>query len=1225
MNKKFSTLAVAAMLASAFTAYAGPGDVVTKLAEGNNGKQYQLRAVVGGVDKGFLTLTGNDDALKLTPANALSEIGESLWCVNVTLENQGKNPIFDFTNKAYGAMLDVTAGGWNGTSGWMSDEAHVGGEISGWEFTPILGTSTQHMFQYKGSVEDTNGQINSAIKPYALYSYINSSYVATLVYDETDTDNPVIKVKVVKADETADVTGQIKFFLQEADAVDLNAKQFNTILNTQKETETVKMTFDKDYNNTNIVNPFSTNEFNAESAAGEDGVNFVYLYKKEADGSKNYLRVDTAYANGYGTKFLTFAFGKFKDADEVLGNGDPSSETLIPDQYKFRLNYCPTDDSLSVQVMKAIYKVNDVDNSAEGYTAWSNYSDAGVTAEEFYLRTWKTKLTAAGSWDGEVTGEAGNTNYVKLQDLESATESRIVTVGQSPINTHISFGYGDCAAVASEYISVADGVYYIKNAKGQYLTYPIHVDVNGKPQFVTVNADEQNVADMPAFQWVVLKQYTGVGAATSPIKMANREFNKDFETFNGIQLRKAAGATYMYTTSTINVADGVQVDSLLFEPVPQASIENPYLGYKKISKEELMANKYTFNYWHPYAQDKYIAQAENDSTFSVWNEISAFNIDTVAYNLNYKAQSVGNNGVVTVSKDESENTIKVSDKSTVDIPYGFEITDAVKWSNGSLRIKGLAGLVRTAYKISLNGSEWKVNENDQFNTGKNSWAFGQDENAGVQTVDEYVVFLKENMHVNGLHYYAILKAENTKTDDPVVEVKNDKGEVLYKLFADVYTENEDEVYENTEYVVAPFKAGVSDYDGAATLKNQPLTETRTSSFAIEPDNTPLYRRFNSTLEGQAGDGVDTLRFYEKYRNEYLMIEANKNFMVEHIDFLGIDAQDKAQGGLAFIVDTAWVNRGFGNLKPQYLISIDRHDKAATEGVPCTYEHNHYDNQGNAVDAAHCSHAIPATPGFARGKYLINFERFANDKDMVKADDYKWAGYTRAGFKEAVVVEDTLYVLRDEFKNLPNEEITVEKLASAEVEALRAWTKAGNDAKDFLSYKYELAGDQHKYATWSMRFVDRANAANEVESDRAFLFESMNSSLNEDEAQWIAPEKAAWLKMQNGCLVLSDEATSKFNEVVTGGDDALIFNVEHVCGDQVAVDNEEIAVEGVSVVAGNGQVTIMGAAGKNVTITNILGKVIASQVIASDNATIAVPAGIVAVAVEGEDAVKAIVK
>ena len=217
-------------------------------------------------------------------------------------------------------------------------------------------------------------------------------------------------------------------------------------------------------------------------------------------------------------------------------------------------------------------------------------------------------------------------------------------------------------------------------------------------------------------------------------------------------------------------------------------------------------------------------------------------------------------------------------------------------------------------------------------------------------------------------------------------------------------------------------AGVSDYDGSATLKNQPIVETRTSSFAINPDDTPLYRRFNSTLEGIAGDGADTLRFYEKYRNEYLMVEANPSFMVAGIDFLGINAQDKADGGLAFIVDTAWVNRGAGNIKPQYLISIDRHDFAGTPGVPCVYEHNHYDNEGNQVDAAHCSHATQAIPGFARGKYLINFHNFANNEEMVGADDYKWAEYDRAGFKEAIVYNDTLYILRDEFKNLPNEEI-----------------------------------------------------------------------------------------------------------------------------------------------------------------------------------------------------------
>ena len=522
--------------------------------------------------------------------------------------------------------------------------------------------------------------------------------------------------------------------------------------------------------------------------------------------------------------------------------------------------------------------------------------------------------------------------------------------------------------------------------------------------------------------------------------------------------------------------------------------------------------------------------------------------------------------------------------------YGYDPANAKL--NNKERIKGLAQLVRTVYYMTSTSTsnEWRINKEDKFNVGN-------DEN---QKVVAFAAFFKENNQIGDKCYHALVQA------NPVmVNIDEYEFQIIGK------DEN--------------LKAGVSDYDGAATLKKQLLNETRTSAFYIAPDETPLYRRFNSTLEGQAGDAVDTLRFYEKYRNEYLMIEANKNFMVEHIDFLGIDAQDKAQGGLAFIVDTAWVNRGFGNIKPQYLISIDRHDKAATEGVPCTYEHNHYDNQGNAVDAAHCSHAIPATPGFARGKYLINFHRFANNDVMVNADDYKWAEYDRAGFKEAIVYNDTLYVLRDEFKNLPNEEITIEKLASAEVEAQRAYSKEHGNLNGFLSYKYELAGDQHKYATWSMRFVDRENAAKEEESARAFLFESMNVSHNNVEAQWIAPMKAAWLKMQNGCLVLSDEYTSAFDEVVTGGDDALIFNVEHVCGDKVAVDNENIAVEGVSVVAGNGQVTIMGAAGKNVTITNILGKVIANQTIASDNATIAVPAGIVAVAVEGEAAVKAIVK
>ena len=1238
MNKKFSTLAVAAMLASAFTAYAGPGDVVTKLAEGNNGKQYQLRAYFGesAEDHGFLYLKEDDSTgdFKLSFTEDLSDVktlGASLWCVNATVENQGKNPIFDFINKGKSAVLDVTVGDYKTWSDEENPEfyisktqAKVGGEIAGWEFTPVLGSDAVPMFGVPAGTKAETIKDDAKVVPYGLNSYIDSEWVATLVYDGTAIKVAVVPATDIKAGRASwgskDEYKQVKFFLQEADALDLTADQFNTILGTQ-EASAVKLSFDKDYNNTEIVNLFSTNWLKAAPAEvkvvcddpkddpkcdlNEDH-NFVYLYKTSAtDGkTKNYLRVDTAYANGYGSKFLTFAFGK--------DNADPKNEEIIPLQYKFRLNYCPTDDSLSIQVHSALYKLqNDSkpwrtlvsangDNSAPGYAGGLKEGESGYGEgnKDFVVIRWNDPVSAT---DVNPSGlDHHVTNWVKLQDLETATESRIITLGDAPINTHISFGFGGCN-VQSEYTSVADGVYIIKNSKGQVLASPIYK--NGS-EALFVSVDEQDPQHMPAYQWVVLTNYTQPNSlSTSPVKITNREFT--LLEAASIQLRQAEGAKYMYTNSSI--ATNISLtskDSLTFVKVADEFVKDPYLGYKKIEKDSLLAHRYTFNYWHPYADDKFIAKSSKDSTLTVLEGKDAFTIDTLDYDLD-------------------KNQVP-----TVDIKYGYAFDkDEEGMAELRKRIPELAQLVRTVYVVEsgrmndANAIPWKVNTNDQFNLGSN-WS-NKKNAAGQEAYNDfrYYFFFKENNHVNGKHYYALVKANRFDAD---------------KKQYDTQEELRLNTNATNEFIIEPFKAGVSDYDAAATLKNQVLEETRTSSFAIEPDNAPLYRRFNSTLEGQAGDGVDTLRFYEKYRGEYLMIEANPSFMVDHIDFLGINAQDKAKGGLAFIVDTAWVNRGAGNIKPQYLISIDRHDYQGVAGEPCTEAGPHIDESGHITDdPMECVHAHKAVPGFKRGKFLINFHDFASDKDMVNSDKYKWAEYDRAGFKEAIVVKDTLYILRDEFKNLKNEEIDLAKIASAEVEARIAHVKKYGNADKFHTYRYELTGDNHKHVTWSMRFFDRSVAANEVEADRAFMFESMKSldiNTHDKNGKYevgdglgdIAPEQAAWLKMQNGCLVLSD-GNSKFNEVVTGSDDALIFNVEHVCGDKVAVDNENIAVEGVSVVAGNGQVTIMGAAGKNVTITNILGKVIASQVIASDNATIAVPAGIVAVAVEGEAAVKAIVK
>ena len=73
------------------------------------------------------------------------------------------------------------------------------------------------------------------------------------------------------------------------------------------------------------------------------------------------------------------------------------------------------------------------------------------------------------------------------------------------------------------------------------------------------------------------------------------------------------------------------------------------------------------------------------------------------------------------------------------------------------------------------------------------------------------------------------------------------------------------------------------------------------------------------------------------------------------------------------------------------------------------------------------------------------------------------------------------------------------------------------------------------------------------------------------------------------------------------------------------ENEGVKTTEVSVSVIPGAVVVKGAEGKTVAISNVLGQTIANTVITSSEATISVPAGIVFVAVEGESAVKAIIK
>ena len=1091
MNKKFSTLLCASLLfSSAFSAVnavdltgAAVGvdaTAVAKLDKAALSGVYQLRV-------GTQVLVIEDGKYVLKNVNDSFDLQASLWCVQVTEEGQGKEPIYDFVNKATGEFLAISEEDVVGlqVGGTTDAELSVGETFGGWAFSP----------EYK---ENLKGNM-------PLYTYQEADNVLLLVKG----DKGGIKAKKVKASEArSNSTGGAQFTLYDAGTYVLSAAEINAYLKDNKNV----LTFTPDANAD--VNPFSTTAFVAKGVAADTDHNFVYVTSKSD--ANAYLKVDTA-ANGVGIQFLKFGWtdmAKEKDFDN----------SLLVNQHKFLFTYRPSLDQLRIQVKQARYKS---DKNAEKY--WSEID--GTSKGKIY--NYGDKFVDPFKTEGNAVAAK---LHVKLQNFTVA--DRIATIGEQPINTKIGFGLKGCF-VTSDKTSVDNGLYIIKNAKGQVLAAPIHKNAEGgNKQYAIewVTLDEQEPLHMPAYQWVITKTLNAeVSQPVSPVKIVNREF-PNAKDWDNVQFRlNEDGEIYTLTTGAdmLNNVTFVQIKD-------SAIIKDKKLGYKHIDSNDLLVNRYKFNYLNPFSMEYWIANGTGKDS------------------LIYVKQDAGDYALVEGSTYE----------------YGIDVDAALL-----KKIPGLAQLERTNYVIAKDEQDRLVE------------AYGSKYSMGVanygsnnMVVDTF--FFKENNHYDGKDFYAIVESNYNRTAH-ATEIQN---------------------------TGVTKKVGIADDGMSAGLKVQLLNETRTSAFTVEPSTTPLYRRFNNVaLSESATDGRDSLRFFETIRKEYLMDENNSNLTDANVDYLGMWTADKATG-LSFQIDTAWVNRGAGYIKPQYLISVAHNDFAGTPGKPCTEDGPHVDKDGNITDAEHCVHATPAIPGFERAKYLVSFQ----DSVDVYGQDKPYAdikgGYTRVGFVEGIRVADTLWILPAEFVALANDKISFD--------ALEAYNDSVKNlaSKSYL-IKNRLDGNEHKNYTWSFRYVHPENAGNVTEEgvENQFLFESNNY-----DNKIIAPENAAWLKIQNGCVVLTDKS-STFSHAATGGDGALIFNVENKVDDQLATDNEEIATSEVTVIALQGAVRVANAEGKKVVITNILGQTVANTVITSSDATIAAPQGVVVVAVEGEEAVKAIVK
>ena len=139
------------------------------------------------------------------------------------------------------------------------------------------------------------------------------------------------------------------------------------------------------------------------------------------------------------------------------------------------------------------------------------------------------------------------------------------------------------------------------------------------------------------------------------------------------------------------------------------------------------------------------------------------------------------------------------------------------------------------------------------------------------------------------------------------------------------------------------------------------------------------------------------------------------------------------------------------------------------------------------------------------------------------------------------------------------------------------------SNDTLSLADNKGAQLENAATFSFRLVDPASESGDF---------------------YIEANDGKYVRVHNSVPVLVSELS-----------EAATFNVSAT--EDQATANETIAAGNVVVAGANGAVVVKGAEGKSVIVSTILGKVVANEVLTSDNAQITVPAGVVVVSVDGE--------
>ena len=1072
MNKKVLTLCTGLFLAGSMNAFAAS---LTSATAFETGKAYVLSngTDVLAVEAASKGATPTLKTVSEPTANtSLVDLQKALWRVVVTPGTDGAEPTYTFVNVYTGTPLAINSK--DATKDTPTTAAVMAGDIVSWNNNPAYNPVATGMFPI-----------------YHNYTAAGKDYAYVLV-----ANNSAVGVRKVAANAvSATTTNAFTVRPVIAPGIVLNAKDLNTNLYADENSESFKLTFNPDVQNAQWGNVLAGELIAEEGNMGYPGNNAdnnTYVRLKDAtSNSKKYVYVDTAYIAtenvAISDRHLKLTLAEPKATNQI------NLDAIMQNRGHFKFTYFATNDSMTIAAANALDKNNlgggqsSTDNEtwlkwASGIQSWGNVICLSQAAEKNLIKlTYLTEKTASTAAHSEVTVGApekvGNTNVTTLR-------------------TRISLGMPSNLVPGAP----ADGVYLVKvvgsKNKDNIGRYYIN-NLAGNPE-VAIKETRENYLDMPATQWVVTSQ----GNITT---IKNREFAS---VLSPTAPMYKSGDNFFYLNN----------DTLEFIPVGAAKTADKYLGYKYVSNDELKESVFTFNYLHELLMDQPInTKFATDSV--VWvdknGESMTFSLERLA------DDTYGYTGGL---KDVAELNRSV---------YYIKVTDASKLENNGRYL--VYDESRKQYVVS------------NF-SGKDIFSAAYI-NAEQKTPAPF--FLKENNEVEGGECYYTLVVANISSADGKSITVDDSNYAKAKVSVD----------NNTLALVN----GVIDDSKAEEVAN--------SAFAVIKDESPLYRRFNNAELGEnENDAPNILKFYRvnSTNKEYLYEDANSKYSEGlGINFLGVEGKGDDKNA-AMYVDTAYVNRG--TRMPQYMLVLNPQIvKADTVWCNATSTHKHE----TLADSLACPHTT-ITEGSVTGRYLINLQDSVDANTNIYQNKFQWNKYTRLAFVEAKHVGDTLFILDEAGK-------TVNKI--------------------------RLDNNKHKNVVFSFRYVN-----NNTED---FLIESETENQNGDfvknaelTAVSIAPNNGGWVKIQNGVPVIAHDIT--FKEAAL---QAEVFNTEVT--EDAPTANETIAAGNVVVAGTNGAVVVKGAEGKSVIVSTILGKVVANEVLTSDNAQITAPAGVVVVSVDGE--------